>query len=164
MTELTRVGDLDVPQDLRYERRAYRVRQVAALFFALVLAAGLLGLLGRSGPLSDTTAAAGGDLAVAYQRFLRLQSPTELDIRIGAGQDETNIAISQDLLQSFRVESFSAEPQDTTVLADRVVYTFDQQPPSRVTVVLDPRRIGRQRGTIYGPGDAAVRISQWVWP
>ena len=163
MTEIVRVGDIDVPQDLPYERRSYHVRLVFAVIFALVLVAGLLGLLGRSGPLSETTRSA-GDVTVEYERFLRLKTPTPLRIALGGGEGQTNIAVSRGLLEDFRIQSSSVEPEDTTVLPDRVVYTFDQQPPTAVTFVLEPQEIGRHRGTIYGPANTPVDISQWVWP
>ena len=163
MTRLVRVGDIDVPQDLAHERRAYRARRLTAVVFGLVLAAALLGLLGRSGPLSDTSASAGG-LQVGYERFLRLDTPTELQIAIGVGQGETDIAISRALLDDLEIQSYSIEPQTTTALPDRVVFTFEQQPPSTVTLAVEPQRIGRLRGAVYGPGDARVSLSHWVWP
>jgi hypothetical protein len=163
MTRLERVGDIDVPQDVPYERKAYRVRQVVAVVFAAVLVAALLGLLGRSGPLSDATARGDG-LAVGYERFLRVKSPTQLDVQIGAGGGPTRIAISRALLDELQVDGSSAQPQQTSLRPDRVVYTFDQQPPSQVTFVVEPQRAGRLRGTVYGPGGATVSFSQWVWP
>jgi hypothetical protein len=161
--KLTQLGDIVVPQDLEYEQRAYRVRLVFAVVFGLVLVAALLGLLGRSGPLSSTTKSA-GDVGVDYERFVRLQTPTELTVHVRGGAHKTNVALSRSFLESFQVDSFSVDPESTAVTPDRVVYTFDQQAPSAVTVVLEPQRVGRQTGTIYGPGQNAVRISQWVWP
>lgn len=163
MTDSVRVGDIDLPQDLRYERRAYRVRQAASIGFGLLLVGGLLGLFGRSGVLSETTASDGA-LTVGYERFLRAKTPTELEVRLGAGPESADVAISQGLLEDFRVEGYSVEPESTTALPDRVVYTFAQRPPSRVSFSLEPERAGRHRGTVYGPGGAAVEITQWVWP
>lgn len=163
MTELTRVGDIDVPQDLRYERRAYRVRQVFTPVFGAVLLAGVLGLLGRGGALSDTRASADG-VSVGYERFLRARTPTDLEVRITRGAGMTDVALSQSLLDGFRVEGYSVEPESTKVLPDRVVYTFDQRAPSEVTFTLEPERSGLHEGTVFGPGGASVRVRQWTWP
>ena len=160
---LTRVDDIDVPQDLAHEKRAYRVRLVFAVVFGLLIVAGLLGLLGGSGALSETSASTSG-VSVEYERFLRFKTPTDITVKVDGGAHKTNIALSHDFLENFRVQGYSVEPESTAVTSDRVVYTFDQQPPSQITLVVEPQQIGRQSGTVYGPGRSAVDVDQWVWP
>jgi hypothetical protein len=163
VSRLVRVGDLEVTQDLAYERRSYRLRLTFAVVFALILLAGLLGVLGRSGPLSDTTAGTRG-LTLGYERFARLKTPTELRIRLDAGNGATDIGISRGYYDDVRVRAFSVEPEESTTLPERVVLTFAQRPPSEVRIVVEPQRLGRHRGTLHGPGGRRVSFTQWVWP
>src|SRR3712207_4138009 len=53
MSETTRVGDLEVAEDLTFQRREWAAQRVGWVLLALVIAAALAGLLGR-GPLSTT--------------------------------------------------------------------------------------------------------------
>ena len=55
MTDLVRVGDLQIHQDLCQERREWKIQRVGWLLMALMLVAALAGLLGP-GPLSSTIA------------------------------------------------------------------------------------------------------------
>lgn len=164
MPELKREGDIELAQDLDYERRAYTTRKVATVFFVLLILAGLLGLLGRSGPLSDASASDGSRLEVSYERFLRMDSATEVEVAIGAGSGPTEIAVDSDYLEGFNVSGINVEPKSTMVEGDRVVYVFDQTAPSQVTFVLEPEELGFQSATVYGPAGAELSFDQWVWP
>ncbi|HEX5983944.1 MAG TPA: hypothetical protein VFY69_07040 [Solirubrobacterales bacterium] len=164
MPELIREGEIEVAQDLDHERRAYTARKVATVLFVLLIVAGLLGLLGRSGPLSDASARDGSQLEVGYERFLRIDSPTELEVSLGAGSGPTELALASDYLEGFNVSGFTVEPESSSVEGDRVVYVFDQSAPSQITVVLEPEEIGFQSATLYGPGGAELSFDQWVWP
>lgn len=162
--KLRRVESLDIAEDPGLQRRAYRMRQVAVVVIALVLLAALLGAFGE-GPLSEADATAEqGSMQLHYERFVRLQSPTELQIELRGGEGKTDLAISRRFLESFRIEGYSPEPDSVTGLPDRLVFTFDQQPPSQVTLYGEPQEIGRQRGFISGPGGDELRFTQWVYP
>ncbi len=164
MPELIREGDIELAQHLEHERRAFAARKLATVLFVLLIVAALLGLLGRSGPLSDASARDGSRLEVGYERFLRMDSATELEVSIGAGSGPTELAFSSNYLEGFNVSGFSVEPASASVEADRVVYVFDQSAPSQVTFVLEPEEIGFQSATLYGPGGAELSFDQWVWP
>lgn len=164
MAEPGRGSEIELAEDLDFERRSVITRRIASVVFALLIAAALLGLLGRSGPLSDAGARDGAQLEVGYERFLRLASPTELEVSLGAGSGPTELAFASDYLEGFNVSGFSIEPESATAEGDRIVYVFDQEAPSRITFFLEPEEIGFQSASLEGPNGSEVSFDQWVWP
>jgi hypothetical protein len=160
---LQRVGDLEIGQDLRFERRQYTARKVAAALGGLILLVALLGLFGAGGPLADATEES-GPLSVEYERFARYEAQTEIEVQADAGGAETPVALGQSYLDDVSVEQISPEPNGTTVLPDRVIYTFDLEPGSSVTFELRPQEIGSKSVTVWGPDGARVEFSQLVYP
>ena len=67
---IVRSGDLEIAQDMTFQRRSWAVQRVGWGVVAVTIGAALLGLLG-SGPLSRSTAVAPGAFAVEYERFVR---------------------------------------------------------------------------------------------
>ena len=67
MPDNTRVGDLEIDQDLRFQKREWAFERASWVVMALVVLAGLLGLLGR-GPMSDQTAVSGDGLVTVELR------------------------------------------------------------------------------------------------
>jgi hypothetical protein len=159
---------LELDYDAGHERRTHRVRVVGAALGAVFLAAGLLGLLGGDGPLAEADRGGeAGAIHISYPRFAHWQSPDEFQVDVRPGgkrQGKTNIALSNSYLESVQIDAFSVEPDSVTALPDRTVFTFDLKPPASVTFDMEPQRIGRQSGVVYGPAGSSVPIVQWVHP
>ncbi|HWC25914.1 MAG TPA: hypothetical protein VG474_04960 [Solirubrobacteraceae bacterium] len=162
MTEPQRVGDLEIADDPAYERRALAVRRVFAGVWALIMLAALLGIFG-TGPLSDARSA-DGPLRAEYERFTRFGTTTELSIAPGRADGRTNVAISRSYLHDMVIDDILPQPDGATVLPDRVVYTFDVQPPGDVKFFSTFREIGLQKATVWGPDGRRVSYTQIVYP
>jgi hypothetical protein len=162
VTRLVRVGDLDVPQDLALERRECRVRQAAAVLGALVLAAGLLGLFGGGGPLSEGQATTADGVRLTYPRFAQLDTPGELSVRFTRGP--AKVALANAYLQTVRLQPTSVMPTRVTTLADRTVFTFDLHPPAKITFEVEPGSAGPAHGVVYGPDGSPAAFTQVVYP
>lgn len=162
MAEIVRVGDLEIGQDLGYERRALRRRNVFAVIWALILIAALLGIFG-TGPLSSARTS-DGPLQAEYERFTRFGTTTELSITPGGGEGRTNIAISRGYLHDMVINDIQPQPQGATVLPDRIVYTFDAQPPAELKFFSTFREVGAQKATIWGPDGRSLSYTQFVYP
>ncbi len=170
MTEVRRVGDLELAQDLDYQRRlgtAQRAGWVAMLLLAL---AALLGLLG-SGPLSSATAGdEGGALAIGYNRFGRYQAPTTLRVRLGPGagrEGEARVWLSESYLQNVQIQQITPQPQRVEVGPDGQTYVFQlagPNQPAEVTFYLQPDRFGPLSGQVRLAGEQPVRFRQFVYP
>jgi hypothetical protein len=156
---------LELPQDPEQEHRAYVLRTVGAVVFAVLLAAGLLGLLGGGGPLGERREGNAGDgVVLRYERFLQWGRPDELHVRLGGGAGRADVAISRDYLDGVDVAPAGVEPERTTTLPDRTVFTFDARAPAEIVFSIDPRKTGRRRGVVLGPGGSSATVDQWVYP
>ena len=87
---MKRVGDLEINEDLRFQRRMWAVQRVGWIVTALVVLAALAALLGLLGPgLLSTSAKAGSggaSLSVEeYEQVLRYRKPTTRRLGLGEG-------------------------------------------------------------------------------
>jgi hypothetical protein len=168
---IQRVRDLEIDQDLVFERRSQRVERIGAAAMLGVVLAAALGLLG-SGPLGHASARA-GDLAVDYRRFARYQTDDTLTFRLEAtatNAPHVRLWVDRAYLDGARLETVVPSPVRMEAAPDRLVFVFAVAGPERPLVVrlrLQPERIGPVHGQVgvEGPAAAAaVTFRQFVWP
>ena len=80
-----RVESLEVEDLPSFQRKEWRIQRIGWVAWALVLLAGMLGLIG-SGPLSSTSSSATDEsLTVRYDRFLHYHQPTTFEVTLHPG-------------------------------------------------------------------------------
>lgn len=167
---MQRLGDLEINQDLAFERRSWQVQRVAWALFALILLAALLGLLGGRGPLSERTVGEGSPLAIRSFRFARHNSPTELTFELQPGAvpgDEARIWVNADYLDGIQVERIEPEPVQTTLAEDHITYSFmlgEAGASGRIVLHLTPQSLGWHEVRAGLEGGAEHRFTQFVYP
>lgn len=112
MAEIKRVGDLEVNEDLRFQRRVWVVQRVGWVAMALVALAALVGLFGGTGSLRGEAKASSEDaiVSVDYERFLRFMKPTTLEIQVGpeAGKEGmVSIWLDREYLDGLQVQQIT---------------------------------------------------------
>jgi hypothetical protein len=160
-----RRGPLEISEDMRYQRREWVVQRVGWGLMAGFVAAGAAGLFG-SGPLARAAVDTGG-LRVEYDRYARLDAPTEMTIEATDARSDLRIWISRDFLAATEVEHITPEPDSTELHADRVVHVFrgtKVAAPRGVSLDLRPRRLGPRSGALGLEGGASAEIHQIVYP
>jgi hypothetical protein len=163
MSELARHGDLDIDLSPRFERGMKLVHRAAAVLALLLMIAAILGLFGE-GPLAHATvSSADGSLQVDYDRFIRTEASTSLQISLQKGSGQTNFAISQQYLQFASINSITPQPSSEKVLPDRVVFTIQQHAPGQIQIAMTPGKIGSHTATIYSQG-ASVSFTTFTYP
>jgi hypothetical protein len=134
---------------------------------ALTVAAGLLGLLGSGGPLSEQTLSS-GSLTVELPRFVRSQSPSSIEIRLDASGrgDPIAIVIDRTYLRDFKISAITPTPQRARFLTDGLELIFESTPgtvPILVNLHGETRRAGRLSGSIRA-GGGRVQFWQLSYP
>jgi hypothetical protein len=109
VNEINRVGDLEVNEDLTFQRRSWVMQRVGWVVMTLVMLAALVGLFGGAGALGGEAQASSEDAAVSvsYERFLRFMKPTTLQIQLSqeAGKErKVSIWLEREYLDEFQVQ------------------------------------------------------------
>ena len=170
MPNIPRVGDLEIKQDLDYQRREWICQRVGWVVMALVVFAALAGLLG-TGPLSKTSATSSdGSLRVEFNRFLHYHNPDMLKVYLAGGvarNGELRVWLDRSYLDAIEIEKTSPEPVRVEIGEDRHIYVFPVADPSQPTVVVFHFQAD-QRLTLSGrvgvADKEAAEFSQFVYP
>lgn len=157
----------DVEEDPRFHRNDWRVQRAGWALLALIIAAGLSGLLG-SGPLSRVTAGSEGGPVVEYERFVRHGSESNLKIRVASSDARSvHVGISRAYLDALRVAEVLPEPLSVSASGPLVVYTFAGSPGAGSTAlrfVLQPDELGAHEAAISTGAGRVVTIHQFTYP
>lgn len=168
MSQLKRVGDLEIDQDLDFQRKEWVVERWSWILMLLIVFAGLLGLFGQ-GPLSSTTV--GDDpLKVHYGRFERLSAPTQMNIQVSptaASNGEVRLRVDQSVMTLYNIQRIIPEPASTELSSGYITYVFktglgDQ--PFQIVFDLEPSKLGMPKGAIGLENGPSVNISQFIYP
>lgn len=170
MAQVQRVGELEISQDLAFQRRSWAVQRAGWAGMVLLLLAALLGLLGP-GPLAR--AAAGdraGVLWVEYHRFERYKASATLRVHLGARpwpEGKARVQVSRKYLEGLQVEQVTPQPEGVEAGADSLTYIFrvsDPNRPTAITFSLKPEQIGWHEGRVRLDGGPALDFRQVVYP
>jgi hypothetical protein len=165
-----RVGDMEVGQDLAYQRREWLVERIGWVVMATVVLAALVGLLGR-GPLSSARQADDqGGLSLDYERFLHYRDHTTLKVTIAKGSAETRhvrVWLSRAYLESMRPLKIVPQPEREEIGGERQVFVFrraDHDAPLTIIFHVEPDDFGSLPGKLGIDDGAALDFWQFVYP
>lgn len=172
MSEMKRVGDLEVAEDMKAQRRNWLFQGIGQALMVLVALAGLLGLFGGAGPLSRASAGnQEASLSISeYERFLRFGKPTTLQVRLGEAATtggEARVWLSRQYVENVQFQEIDPLPERVEAGPDRFVYVFEAAGPDRPTAVTfetEPDEIGRLQGRVGLDGGTSLTFSQFVYP
>lgn len=170
MTKIQRVGELEIAQDLDYQRRSWVVQRVGWVVMALATLAALLGLFG-GGPLSRATVGEQNEpLSVEYDRFGRLQSQTTLRVNLGpdAGRErKVSVWLNREYLEGFQIQQVTPQPERVEAGSERLTYVFQlskSNQPTAVTFYLQPEHIGSVPGQVGLVEGQTLNFTQFIYP
>ena len=169
MSRPRQVGDLELDQNLVFQRREWRVQRALWLVCALALALGLLGLFG-GGPISSVTHRSGDDtVSVGYHRFVRHDGRASLTVRVDAAHvsgREVEVWIEQRFLDRVQIETVSPAPASVRSGDDLMTWVFEIEDGADTLIATfdySPQHIGRIPGEV-GSGASTVDIGQLAYP
>lgn len=157
---MQKIGDLEINQDLKFERRSWRVERIAWVLASLILLAALLGFLGP-GPLGKANAAsADKSISLRYYRMERYSAPVELRLEVDgklAKDSELRVWLDRQFVQALEIKHIDPEPQSVEVSGERFVYVFKTtEAPHTIKVFfhVEPNKFGKtpaRLGVVNGP-------------
>jgi hypothetical protein len=164
---MKRVGDLQIEQDLQFERRSWVAERVGWGLMMLLVAAALAGLFG--GGIASRRTIGGPGIEFEYNRFGRYDSPDTIILRVSpalTASGELRIRLSEEFLEKVQIENIDPEPDESTAGGTDRVFLFrthSSQGLLRIRVHLIPRAIGRVAGRV-GAGGVNLDFAQWIYP
>lgn len=168
-TEKT-VEGFEIDEDLSFQRRSWRIQRIGWAVMALVILGALLGLLGP-GPLSSTTSGnPDGPLEVEYDRFLRFETDTHLQIHLqpnAQSSDTVHLWLDRHFLEDVQIIEVTPPPDQVEPGPDRLVYHYQKtepNTPTAVTIYFEPHAVGRLEGRIGVGEEPGVTFNQFVYP
>ena len=171
MPDINRVDDLEIGQDLEFQRREWTVERIGWAAMAVIILMALLGLFG-TGPLNNTSIESqDGLLRVDYDRFARRKAPTlplKVYIESSAAQDgEAHLWLDRNYLEGFDIHRITPQPDSVIADQDRLTYVFElgeQGQLIQVTFLLQPEQLGVISGQIGLEGAQGVEVSHFAYP
>lgn len=172
MSETQRVGDLEIDQDLDFQRRSWAVQRVGWLVMAAVIAAGLSGLFGPGLLNRASVVGAGGESPrLEYSRFWRSQSVMTLRVELPPAAGDANgtvrVWLNRRYLEALRVHAVTPPPERVEAGPDRLTYVFAVPAAARPTAVtfdVEPRGFGALDGRLGVGVGPAVEFTQFIHP
>lgn len=170
MAKPSRVGDMEVNQDISHERLEWKIERVGWLVMAALLLAALVGLLGP-GPLSSAVAGVKNSaLWVEYNRFERYQAPTILLVHLGpqTTRDGTvRLWLRREYVENIELQHIDPEPESVEVTPDRFIYTFKVSALDRSTAVryhFEPEKFWRMAVSMGLESGPRLEFTQFYYP
>ena len=167
---MQKTGDLEINQDLNFEKRSWKVERIAWVIAALILVAALLGFLGP-GPLGKATAASPDkSLSIDYFRVERYRAPVELRFQIAGGlakEGDLQVWLHRDFVEALEIKDIQPKPQSVEISGERFVYGFKTaDPPATIKVFFhaEPNKFGKttaKAGVVNGP---EIAFNQFYMP
>lgn len=158
---------IDVRENEAFESGWFVATVIAVIFMAVAVLAGLSGALG-GGPLAKAMATVPGrPVLIGYERFVRTQTPSRLDLTIASdlGRDTAEVHLDRRFLDRRDIKDVLPKPNATRVDADGVTYIFALgiEHHGEISFWLTPNAAGPAGGSIAVDGDAAP-IHQFIYP
>jgi hypothetical protein len=163
------MNDLEITQDLAYQKGFWKVQRVGWAVIACIMLAGLLGLFGGHGPLSDAAIGSPDRWQLDFPRFVRYESPVNLTMRFhpSSGGRSPTLWLDGAYLAAFRIDRVIPEPERVVMSAAGATYVFvagDAARPTAVTIHATPQRIGLVAGRVGPAEPQALPFRQFIYP
>ena len=167
---VSRHGDLQLDQDLDFQRREWRAQRIGRIALTAIIVAALAGVFG-GGPVAHARAGTSdGRLSVRYERIARHGAPAPIRVHVvpaAAGDSAVAIWLDADYAQGLVMRGISPEPVESRLGDGRIIYRFQVADPSRAVDIVfqvDASRLWSRRGAVGLVAGDSIHFSQFVLP
>jgi hypothetical protein len=155
-------GNLEIEEDLAFQQRTWKVERAGWVLMALIALASIVGLIDE-GPLSRTSKGDAGSLQVRYERFLHLDSPTQVRVILPVN-GPFSLQLPVRYLENMEISHIVPEPVNVASSSDQVIYSFAaRRGTADVLFNLKTRKAGSMKGFIQAAG-RRVDFAHFVYP
>lgn len=153
---------MQMDADVNFQRRIWAAQRTGWLLIGIVILAALAGSFG-SGPISRASAK-DDRLEFQYERFARLQQPTQIHFSLGP-QRSSQLAVSRRYVDAVHVEQIISEPSEVAATGEWLIYRFVGAGPISITFTVKPEQFGGLSGAAQVPGGGRSTVfHQFVYP
>lgn len=168
MSARTQRSGLQISEDMAFQRRTWLVERIVWILLGLVLIAALLGFFGGGGPAASAeTSTEDGNLSMQYERFLRLESPTQLRVVARPFGTTLRLWLERDYVEAIEITSIVPEPHRVEAAEDRYTFEFPLTASAETATVffyIEPRKAWNLTGRLGLDGGAELMLRQLVYP
>jgi hypothetical protein len=167
--QIHRIGDLEIDQDLKIQKRMWRIQRGGWIFLATVVLAAFFGFISPGLFSQVRTTDPSGLLTIQFDRYIHHQAPTLIKIEASpkaVREGRIGLWLSKELYEDVKVENVEPEPASVDLAMDRHYYNFTSREstgPLVMTLRLEPDHPGWIKGKI-GIDDTSVEVNQFVYP
>lgn len=131
-------SELELDEDMRFQRREWRVVRFAWIFLGIILLVAAAGLTGKGLFSTRTLAEPGALLAIEFEPIIRIQAPTEMLLRISAaaGDSTVKLRLGREFIEGIEVTRFDPNPASVEAARDHYTYEFNRAPAQETLVRL----------------------------
>lgn len=168
MSELKRIGTLEIDEDPSYQRRFFKVQKAGWALMAALIAVSMLGYFG-GGPLTGRKAGNEGTFWADYQKYGRARSDLMLTLHASPmlfKGGTLRVRADREYMKRFRVLDISPRPAMESYGENGIVYVFHIDrlaPGAEVSFRLKPEEAGKAKGA-FGSGGETIEFDQFIYP
>lgn len=152
---------LQINEDIDLHVTGWVVQRIGWAVMLTILILSALGLFGN-GVLSDRKVAKKG-ISVAYQRFCRYETETEMEITAQAAGRMIEVILPAAFVEMYNIKSVQPEPETQRIKNGSAVYAFGAEGTGRITIFLSPRKQGDVHPVIT-VNDTDFELSAFIYP
>ena len=168
MADIKQVGDLEIGQDMEFQKLQWKIERVSWVIMALLVLAAAIGLIGP-GPLSSATAGEkGSSLWAEYNRLERYDSPNQMLVHMNtASSGQARLWINREFVEGVELLTIAPEPERIEIDPQRFIYIFNIANPGEDVAVafhFEPNTFGKMPVRIGLDGGNEISFWQFYYP
>jgi hypothetical protein len=169
-SSLKRIGDLEINQDLDFQRRCWKAQRIGWTIMALLVLSALLGLFGRGLFSHAVVRDPSIPLSMEYERLGRYLSSLTLTVHVTSGASEdgkVRLWFSRDFLREVQIQGITPKPDSAEISASGAIYIFRLAQPDQggdVIVHFEAQAVGPLRGRFGLTESRSIAFTQWIYP
>lgn len=158
----TKYGRLQVEEDMAFQKQSWKAERAGWALMVLIALASIVGLIDK-GPLSRARRGDAGTLELQYERFIHLDAPAQLHVRLPV-EGPFSVQLPFAYLKKADISHVVPEPQSVASHDGTVTYSFVGDPGTAdVLFNVTVRQAGTVRGFVQS-GRHRVDFRQFVYP